>query len=113
MTDTRHRIKIHVGAALECAEDATRTTNDLVAHTLETAVTAKEVATTMHHAYSAQVHVARVFEWSKDWARSQELVWSNPSTRSDCLTWMRRAPGDADKLCRCFPTSEGRVLSNI
>jgi hypothetical protein len=54
MTDTRHRIKIHVGAALECAEDATRTTNDLVAHTLEAAVTAKGVATTMHHAYSAQ-----------------------------------------------------------
>jgi hypothetical protein len=45
--------------------------NDLVGSTLATAVTGKEAATTMHHAYSAQVLVARVLDWSKEWALLQ------------------------------------------
>src|SRR5450755_2239247 len=108
MADTRHQIELDVGAALECAEAATWSANELVARTLETAVTGKEAATTLHHAYSAQYHVARVFEWSKEWGRSQELAWSKapPSILDDCLDWMRRARDHADKLCRCFPTSE-------
>jgi hypothetical protein len=108
VADTRHQIEIDVGAALECAEGATWTTNELVARTLETAVTGKEAATTLHHAYSAQVHVARVFEWAKEWAHSQGLPLPKapPSILGDCLTWMRRARGHAEKLCRCFPASE-------
>jgi hypothetical protein len=108
VADTRHQIELEVGAALECAEGATWTTNELVARTLETAVTGKEAATTLHHAYSAQVHVARVLEWSKEWAHSQELTLSEPppSKLGDCLTWMQRARGHAEKLCRCFPASE-------
>jgi hypothetical protein len=71
-------------------------------------VTVKEAATTLHHAYSAQVHVARVLEWSKEWAHSQELTLSEPppSKLGDCLTWMQRARDHAEKLCRCFPASE-------
>lgn len=65
MADIRHQIELDVGAALECAEAATWTANELVARTLETAVTGREAATTLHHAYSAQVHVARVLDWSK------------------------------------------------
>jgi hypothetical protein len=57
VADTRHQIELDVGAALEYAERATWTTNELVARTLETAVTGKEAATTVHHAYSTQVHV--------------------------------------------------------
>jgi hypothetical protein len=74
MADIRHQIELDVGAALECAEAATWTANELVARTLETAVTGKEAAMTLHHAYSAQVHVARVLDWSKEWAFSQELA---------------------------------------
>src|ERR1700675_1424746 len=106
MADTPHQIEQDVAAALECAEAATWTTNELVGRTLETAVTAKEAATTLHHAYSAQVHVARVFEWSKEWALSQELALSESSKLGDCLTWMQRARDHAEKLCRCFPMSE-------
>ena len=108
MADTPHQIELDVGAALECAEAATWTANELVACTLETAVTGREAASTLHHAYSAQVHVARELEWSKEWALSQEVSSSeaSPSTLNDCLTWMRRARGHAEKLCRCFPASE-------
>jgi DNA-directed RNA polymerase len=111
MTDIRHQIELDVGAALECAEGATWMTNELVARTLETAVTGKEAATTLHHAYSAQVHVARVFQWAKEWGHSQELAlsMSPPAILDDCLTWMRRARDHAEKLCRCFPTSEEAV----
>jgi hypothetical protein len=105
---TQHQIELDVGAALECAEAATWSANELVGRTLETAVTGKEAATTLHHAYSAQVHVARVFEWSKEWVLSQELALSesSPSKLGDCLTWMQRARDHAEKLCRCFPMSE-------
>jgi hypothetical protein len=108
MADTRHQIELEVGAALECAEAATWSANELVARTLETAVTGREAATTLHHAYSAQVHVARVLEWSKEWALSQELALSEaaPSRLNDCLAWMRRARNHAEKLCRCYPPSE-------
>jgi len=108
VADTRHQIELDVGAALECAEAATWTANELVARTLETAVTGKEAATTLHHAYSAQVHVARVLEWAKEWAHSRGLALPKapPSILGDCLTWMRRARGHAEKLCRCFPASE-------
>ena len=108
MADTRHRIELDVGTALECAEAATWSANELVGRTLETAVTGKEAATTLHHAYSAQVHVARVLEWSTEWAHSQELASPNspPSKLDDCLSWMQRARDHAEKLCRCFPKSE-------
>jgi hypothetical protein len=108
MADIRHQIELDVGAALECAEAATWTANELVARTLETAVTGREAATTLHHAYSAQVHVARVLDWSKEWTLSQELALSEapPSRLNDCLAWMRRARDHAEKLCRCFPMSE-------
>jgi hypothetical protein len=108
MADTRHQIELDVGAALECAEAATWTANELVARTLETDVTGREAATTLHHAYSAQVHVARVLDWSKEWALSQELALPEapPSRLNDCLAWMRRARDHAEKLCRCFPASE-------
>jgi hypothetical protein len=108
MADTPHQIELEVGAALECAEAATWTANELVARTLETDVTGREAATTLHHAYSAQVHVARVLDWSKEWALSQELALPEapPSRLNDCLAWMRRARDHAEKLCRCFPASE-------
>jgi hypothetical protein len=108
MADTPHQIEQDVGAALECAEAATWSANELVGRTLETAVTGKEAATTLHHAYSAQVHVARVHDWSKEWALSEELASSrSPLSRlGDCLTWMQRARDHAEKLCRCFPMSE-------
>src|SRR5712691_5369379 len=104
---TQHQIEQDVGAALECAEAATWSANELVGRTLETAVTGKEAATTLHHAYSAQVHAARVLEWSKEWALSEELASSQspPSRLGDCLTWMQRARDHAEKLCRCFPMS--------
>jgi hypothetical protein len=98
MTD-RPQMELDVGAALECAEAATWAANELVGRTLETAVTGKEAAATMHHAYSAQVHVARVLDWSKE-------AGADPSKLGDCLAWMRRARDHAEKLCRCFPTLE-------
>jgi hypothetical protein len=108
MIDTRQQLERKVGAALKCAEEATSTVNELVARTLETAVTGREAAATLHHAYSAQVQVARVFEWAKEWRQSQELGLRNssPSMLADCLTWMRRARDHTDKLCRCFPASD-------
>jgi hypothetical protein len=91
MTDIQ--IELDVGAALECAKAATSTANELVGRTLETAVTGKEAATTLHHAYSAQVHVAPVFEWSKEWVheRGHSSSESAGSKLVDCLTWMQRA----------------------
>ena len=118
MTDARHQIELDVGAALECAESATWSTNELVARTLPTAVTGKEAATTLHHAYSAQYHVARVFDWSKRLGHSQELAGSKApqSTLGDCLDWTRKARDHADKLCRCFPNFEevgGKLVPRI
>jgi hypothetical protein len=108
MDDSRHQIEVDVGAALQCAEEATWTTNELVGRTLETAVSGKEAATTLHHAYSAQVHLARVLDWVKDWAHAQEQASSNspPARLDDWLGWMRRARSHAERLCRCFPASE-------
>jgi hypothetical protein len=114
MADTRHQIELDVGAALECAEAATWSANELVARTLETAVTGREAAATLHHAYSAQVHVARVLEWSKEWALSRELALSEaaPSRLNDCLAWMRTARAHAEKLCRCYPQdASGNALT--
>ena len=107
MADPRHKMELDVAAALECAERTTWTTNELVARTLETAITGKEAATTLYHAYSAQVHVARVLEWVKERGRSPRLPSSEtaPPMLDECLVWMRRARGHAEKLCRCFPSS--------
>jgi hypothetical protein len=55
MAQTQDQMVVDLSAALECAETATMATNDLVGRTLETAVSGKEAATTLHHAYSAQV----------------------------------------------------------
>jgi hypothetical protein len=93
------QIELDVAAALECAEAATWAANELVGRTLEASVTGKEAAATLHHAYSAQVHVARVLDWSKE-------AGADPSKLGDCLAWLRRARGHAEKLCRCFPTLE-------
>jgi hypothetical protein len=49
MAETLQQIELNVGSALECAERATWTINELVGRTLETAVTGREVATTLHH----------------------------------------------------------------
>jgi hypothetical protein len=108
MGDTRHQIELDVGAALECAEEATLRTNDLVGRTLETAVSGKEAATTLHHAYSAQVLVARVQDWVTEWTGVQEQAKFNasPAKFDEWLNWMRRALVHAEKLCRCFPASE-------
>jgi hypothetical protein len=62
-------------------------------------VTGREAAATMHHAYSAQVYVARVLDWSQQ-------VGPAPSKLDDWLAWVRRARDHAEKLCRCFPTLE-------
>jgi hypothetical protein len=72
MADPQHEIELNVGAALKCAEEATWTTNELVGRTLETAVSGKEAATTLHDAYSAQVNVARVLDWARERARAEE-----------------------------------------
>jgi hypothetical protein len=70
MGDTQHEIEVEVGAALECADTATWTSNELVGRTLETAVSGKKAATTLHQAYSTQVHVARVLDWAPENASS-------------------------------------------
>jgi hypothetical protein len=108
MNDTKHQIELQVGAALECAEAATWTTNGLVGRTLETAVSGKEAAATMHHAYSAQVHVARVLDWAQAWAHARDQTSSNPSSPKfeDWLSWMQRARHHAEQLRRCFPASD-------
>jgi hypothetical protein len=107
MANPRHKMELDVAAALECAERTTWTTNELVARTLETEISGKEAATTLHHAYSAQVHVARVLEWVKERGHSQSLPLSAtaPPMLDEWLVWMRRARGHAEKLCRCFPSS--------
>jgi hypothetical protein len=108
MAQTGDDMVAEVSAALQCAEATTLATNDLVGRTLETAVTGKEAATTMHHAYNAQVLVARVLEWSKEWASQMEEPAGGPPPKlDDCLTWMRRARDHAEKLCRCFPSDVG------
>jgi hypothetical protein len=105
MTD-RPQMELDVGAALECAEAAAWAANELVGRTLETAVTGKEAAATMHHAYSAQFHVGRVLDGSKE-------AGADPAKLSDCLAWMRRAHGHAKKLCLCFPKSEAGGAARI
>jgi hypothetical protein len=107
MGGARHEIELEVGVAHECAEAATWTVNELVARTMETAVSGKEAATTLHHAYSAQVHVARVLDWANEWTQAgTEASDSSPSKLDDWLSWMQRARNHAEKLCRCFPASE-------
>jgi hypothetical protein len=108
MADVKHQIELEIGGALECAEAATWTTNELVGRTLETAVSGKEAATTLHHAYSAQVHVARVLDWAKEWVHATDRASSNSSRSKldDWLSWMRRARSHTERLCRCFPASE-------
>jgi hypothetical protein len=107
ISDTQHQIELELGAALECAEAATWTANELVGRTLETAVSGKEAATTLHHAYSAQVHVARVLDWATEWAHSADRSSSSSASKFDeWLSWMRRARSHAERLCRCFPASE-------
>jgi hypothetical protein len=106
LTQSGNQMVAEVSVALECAEAATLAVNDLVGRTLETAVTGKEAATTMHHAYSAQVLVARVLDWSKEWAQMDGPSEGPPPKLDDCLTWMRRARDHAEKLCRCFPPSD-------
>jgi hypothetical protein len=44
MAGTFRQIELDVGAALECAQEATEKTNELVGRTLETAVSGKEAA---------------------------------------------------------------------
>jgi len=102
----RPQIELDLEAALKCAEAATWAANELVGRTLETAVTGKEAAATMHHAYSAQVHVARVLDWSKE-------AGADPSKLGEWLTWMRRARNHAEKLCQCFPAYEAGGGSRI
>ena len=76
----------------------------------KTAVTGKEAATTLHHAYSAQVHVARVLDWARAPAQAEGEApsISSPPELDDCLAWMQRARNHAEKLCGCFPAS-GKV----
>jgi hypothetical protein len=111
MSDTWRQIELDVRAALESAEEATLRTNDLVGRTLETDVSGKEAATTLHHAYSAQVLVARVEDWARETARVPESA--TPAKFDEWLTWMRRARVHAEKLCRCFPASEKAGASEI
>jgi hypothetical protein len=79
MTQAVDQMVAEVSAALGSAEATTLATNDLVGRTLATGVTGKESATTMHHAYSAQVLVARVVDWSKEWAQIDEPPENPPS----------------------------------
>jgi hypothetical protein len=108
MADAQHHFEPEIRAAHASAEAATLAANELVGRTLETAVTGKEAATTLHHAYSAQVHVARVLDWSRESAQAEGEASSDPSPPKldDCLAWMQRARNHAEKLCRCFPASE-------
>ena len=108
MSETQDQIEMLVGAAHGCAEAATLTTNELVGRTLEAAVSGKEAAATLHHAYSAQVHVARVLDWITEWARAADRTTSNssPTKFDEWLNWLQRARSHAERLCRCFPASE-------
>jgi hypothetical protein len=113
MTDTRSEVELSVGAALNHAEIAAWTTNELIALTLSAAVTAKEAAIAMHHAYSAEYNVRKAFE------RSEGITsWSEmPSqTVGDFLNWMQKGRIHADQLCDCFPAfdeSSGKMLPFI
>jgi hypothetical protein len=114
MTDTRSEIELSVGAALNHAENAAWTTNELVALTLPTAVTAKEAAMAMHHAYSAEYNVRKAFEL----AECITTLWSEmPSqTVDDCLNWMQEGRTHANQLCDRFPAfdeSSGKTLPFI
>jgi hypothetical protein len=108
VSETQDQIEMLVGAAHGCAEAATLTTNELVGRTLEAAVSGKEAAATLHHAYSAQVHVARVLDWVTEWARAADRTSSNssPTKFDEWLNWLQRARSHAERLCRCFPASE-------
>jgi hypothetical protein len=108
MGDIQHQIEMELETAFEHAEAATWTTNELVGRTLETAVSGKEAASTLHHAYSAQVHVARVLDWVTEWARAADRTSSNssPTKFDEWLNWLQRARSHAERLCRCFPASE-------
>jgi hypothetical protein len=106
MGDTEHQIEEKVHAALKCAEAATWTTNELVGRTLEAAVSGKEAAATLHHAYSAQVNLARVLDWATEWARSTDRTSLDSAKLDEWLSWMRRARNHAERLCRCFPATE-------
>jgi hypothetical protein len=108
MADAQHQFEPEVRVAHESAEAATWSTNELVGRTLETAVSGKEAATTLHHAYSAQVHLARVLDWSRAPAQAEGEASSSssPPKLDDCLAWMQRARSHAEKLCGCFPASE-------
>jgi hypothetical protein len=114
MTDTRSEVELSVGAALNHAEIAAWTTNELIAHTLSAAVTAKEAATALHHAYSAEYNVRKAFELAERITRP----WSQmPSqTADDCLNWLQKGHRHADRLCDCFPAfdeSGGKTLPFI
>jgi hypothetical protein len=104
VADTRRQIELDVGTALECAEAATWTANELVARTLETAVTGREAATTLHHAYSAQVHVARVLEWSKECPRARRRGLTIASRGCAGLATTPRNSADASR-CRSTPVA--------
>jgi hypothetical protein len=111
MSETPDQIERKVEAAHESSVAATWTTNGLVGRTLETAVSGKESATTLHHAYSAQFLVARVLDWAKEWVQAVGDGSSHSllPRLDDWLTWMQRARSHAEILCRCFPTSEKDV----
>jgi hypothetical protein len=106
--DAQRQMAIEVRAAHECAEAATWSTNELVGRTLETAVSGKEAATTLHHAHSVQVHIARVLAWATVPAQAEGEAASNssPPKLDEWLVWMQRARQHAEKLCGCFPASE-------
>ena len=57
MADTPYRIELDVR---QCAERATWTVNELVGRTLETAVTGREAATTLHHASSSALRARSI-----------------------------------------------------
>jgi hypothetical protein len=114
MADSRSEVELAIGAALNDAERAAWTTNELVALALPTAATAKEAATALHHAYSAEYNVRKAFELAEHITRP----WSQmPSeTADDCLNWLQKGHRHADRLCDCFPAfdeSSGKMLPFI
>lgn len=114
MADSRSEVELAIEAALNDAEHAAWTTNELVALALPTSATAKEAATALHHAYSAEYNVRQAFERAERITRA----WSQmPSqTVGDCLNWMQKGRIHADRLCACFPgvdESSGKTLPFI
>jgi hypothetical protein len=105
MADLRSEVELAIGAALNDAEDAAWTTNELVALALPTAATAKEAATALHHAYSAEYNVRKAFELADRIKRP----WSQMPSRTadDCLNWLEKGHRHADRLCDCFPAFDG------